>query len=398
LKDRIQIIDGLRGIAILGVVWHHLSGPFAYPGFVHLGSLQHPLLPLTFLSNGWLGVNLFFVLSGFVLYWPYVSGKRPLVTKQDWLTYYRNRAFRLLPLYYVSLAYGFLFIARPHSAEQWLRDGALMLTATYGFTKSLWLPPYNWVLWSLGIEIWFSVLFPFLIVLARKISVPKMLAVVAVIAMAVRFLGLAEIFKLPISFHMNPMKDSVIGRLDDFVLGMFIAWLWLKSSRGTMTVWSKPWVPVAGIALVFAASHLWDDAVLQLVPYAAVPLFTPVLLLGIFIVVMHLLAGKGFLVRLLTLPAFTVPGVMCYSIYIWHGVLRLQVLGASRSPVRVLLYLAVVAAVSYLSFRIIEMNRWFRPVRAAAPPVKATKQRARKARAERPRRSPEPLTDPHLRF
>jgi peptidoglycan/LPS O-acetylase OafA/YrhL len=69
---------------------------------------------------------------------------------------------------------------------------------------------------------------------------------------------------------------------------------------------------------------------------------------------------------------------VCYSIYIWHGVLRVQLLGPNRAPERVLLYLAAVAAVSYVSFHFIEMNRWFRPVRPTATrPVKAEATRRR---------------------
>ena len=392
MTRRIEVIDGLRGIAILGVVWHHLFGPFTYPGFVHTGDLRHPFLPLTLLSNGWLGVNLFFVLSGFVLFWPYVTGARALATKRDWLAYYRNRALRLLPLYYVSVAYGFLVLAPPRTIEQGLRDGALMLTATYGFTKDLWLPQYNWVLWSLGIEIWFSVLFPFVVVIARKLTIATTLAAVACVALAVRYAGLAEMFQLKNAIYLNPMKDSVIGRLDDFVLGMFIAWLWFRSAGKSARIWSQAWVPVAGVGLIFAASHSWDYFVLRLLPATWIPLLTPVLLVGIFLVVMHVLTSGGLLSRLLRLPVLTAPGMMCYSIYIWHGVLRVQLLGPNRSPARVLLYLAAVAAVSYLSFRFIEMNRWFRPARrTVAAPVKVRKKR-------QPQRPREPLTDPHFRF
>jgi len=176
-------------------------------------------------------VNLFFVLSGFVLFYPYVTARRTMESNQDWRSYYRHRALRLLPLYFVSVIYGFLVIAPPQSTAQWVRDGSLMLTATFGFAKDLWYPQYNWVLWSLGIELWFSVLFPFLVALTRKLTAPRTLVVAAVLAVAARYLGLHEIFQLRGSVYLGPLRDSLLGRLDDFVLGMFIAWLWLKSPR-----------------------------------------------------------------------------------------------------------------------------------------------------------------------
>ena len=55
-------IDGLRGVAIAAVVLHHL---FSQPlTALHLRPFGIPLNPL--IGNGWLGVNLFFILSGFV--------------------------------------------------------------------------------------------------------------------------------------------------------------------------------------------------------------------------------------------------------------------------------------------------------------------------------------------
>jgi len=63
---------------------------------------------------------------------------------------------------------------------------------------------------------------------------------------------------------------------------------------------------------------------------------------------------------------------MCHSIYIWHGVLRKQILGASRDPGKVVLYLSVLAVVSFLSYRFIEMNPWFRPSRAGQTPAETT--------------------------
>ncbi len=66
---RLAEINGLRGIAILAVVWHHLSFALV-PTPPHLWGM--PTEPV--LWNGWMGVNLFFILSGFVLYLPYAMG------------------------------------------------------------------------------------------------------------------------------------------------------------------------------------------------------------------------------------------------------------------------------------------------------------------------------------
>ncbi|RQS08467.1 acyltransferase family protein [Burkholderia sp. Bp8991] len=68
---RLAEINGLRGIAILAVVWHRLSFVLV-PTPPRLWGTPTELV----LWNGWMGVNLFFILSGFVLYLPYAAGKR----------------------------------------------------------------------------------------------------------------------------------------------------------------------------------------------------------------------------------------------------------------------------------------------------------------------------------
>src|SRR6266436_3965033 len=65
---------------------------------------RQPHVPIAIsplLTNGSTGVNLFFVLSGFVLSLPFAAGDRPLGTTRDWLSFYRRRALRLMPLFYV---------------------------------------------------------------------------------------------------------------------------------------------------------------------------------------------------------------------------------------------------------------------------------------------------------
>src|SRR5271169_2972100 len=97
---KLDVINGLRGAAIVAVVWHHLFGLYFKPGSeIALGPAITQ--PLFFLSYGWIGVQLFFVLSGFVLYLPFARGKATMASWADWKRYYGRRAARLLPLYYL---------------------------------------------------------------------------------------------------------------------------------------------------------------------------------------------------------------------------------------------------------------------------------------------------------
>jgi peptidoglycan/LPS O-acetylase OafA/YrhL len=98
---KIGAVNGLRGVAILMVVLHHLFIPYAgrYP--LHPGEIDPNGLFATFITDAWLGVNIFFVLSGFVLYLPCRLERRKIEGLADFRTFYQHRAQRLLPLYFI---------------------------------------------------------------------------------------------------------------------------------------------------------------------------------------------------------------------------------------------------------------------------------------------------------
>ena len=127
---KIGYINGLRGLAILMVIWEHwYSRSFE----AHAPAFLDPLV-----SAGNYGVEIFFVLSGFVLYLPYCNG-RPFVAR----TYLVHRARRLLPLFYVAL----------FASAALHRDNpfpyALLL---YPNPQSIG-PIFNFPLWSISAEI-----------------------------------------------------------------------------------------------------------------------------------------------------------------------------------------------------------------------------------------------------
>jgi peptidoglycan/LPS O-acetylase OafA/YrhL len=93
----IPAINGLRGIAILGVVYVH-SVAAIYVQIVggQWSAATVPVAISPLLTNGSTGVNLFFILSGFVLFLPIVAGNRPLDGIADYLSFYRHRSQRLV--------------------------------------------------------------------------------------------------------------------------------------------------------------------------------------------------------------------------------------------------------------------------------------------------------------
>ncbi len=349
--SRVGIIDGLRGYAILAVIWHHLtySANPAPPGFhsIQIGDLT--LLPFTFLANGWLGVNLFFMLSGFVLFLPYLNRTRVMSSRSDWTDYYRRRAKRLLPLYYVCVVVCFFLVGTPQA-----QDLFFMATATFSFTKTFWFPPCNWVLWSLGIEIWFSILFPILVVAYYRFGIVKLCIAAFLVAFLVRYFGNTPYFSVRPLPYLSVMKDSVLGRLDDFVVGMLMAWIFTRTQKAEKPVWAAPFIVVIGVICVFVASSCWDLVVLSKLGASIIPFINNILLVGFALIVLFLLHCKNRIVNyIFANPMIQIIGLMCYSLYVWHGVILLKIV-RQHTITEIAVYLATLAIVGFVSFRYIE--------------------------------------------
>ncbi|HSY46450.1 MAG TPA: acyltransferase [Steroidobacteraceae bacterium] len=149
---QIPALDGIRGLAIIWVVLHNTAMPPASSGFwLHLLSLPA--------SSGWIGVQLFFGLSGFL-----ITGG--LLDTQGapgyFVNFYAKRALRILPLYYSVLLVLLVVLPRvvahlpfstEHQAPLWLFTGNWTPVLPNGFGH----------FWSLALEEQFYLFWPLLV-------------------------------------------------------------------------------------------------------------------------------------------------------------------------------------------------------------------------------------------
>ena len=141
---RFGALDGLRGLAVAAVVWHH----------THRG---HAELPVS--ARGYLGVDLFFVLSGFLIT-TLLLRERDDTGQVHLGRFYARRALRIFPLYYGLLAaLSALFLVRPdlRMAQPFFED--LPYLATY---TSNWIHAGTFLViaWSLAAEEQFYLVWP----------------------------------------------------------------------------------------------------------------------------------------------------------------------------------------------------------------------------------------------
>ena len=162
-------LDGIRGLAILLVMFSH----FIVVGG-NLGEGTHPLQRL--LLSGYLGVDLFFVLSGFLITGILVDAKeRPYYFR----TFYMRRALRIFPLYYGLLAIAYLSVPLLSPQDAPVLTGAnspwwfWLYASNIGMAvKKAWLESPTWIglghFWSLAVEEQFYMVWPFVVFFLRE--------------------------------------------------------------------------------------------------------------------------------------------------------------------------------------------------------------------------------------
>lgn len=157
-SNSIAALDGVRAIAILLVVFYHVSLLTARTNIWAPNAPAHPLFSTVALA-GASGVTLFFVLSGFLLFRPYAKA---LLGGSSWppaRLFYLRRSFRIIPAYYVCLFVIILLNQQQYLQRVHWRELALFLTffmdSTYRTNHQL-----NGPFWTLAVEWQYYLILP----------------------------------------------------------------------------------------------------------------------------------------------------------------------------------------------------------------------------------------------
>lgn len=223
MNKRIPELDGIRGIAILLVLIVH---------FARVENLQEPLVSLV--NFGWAGVDLFFVLSGFLITSILLKSKSEA---EYYRVFYTNRVLRIFPLYYTFLAVCVVIGIAPvwQQVAYWLYFGNFMNSTGN-------LIPAMHHFWSLAIEEQFYVFWPLVV---RKASTPRLARLcVAMIAITVAARFAVVHFHLPspeFVYTLTPL------RWDSLLFGGLVACLHEHRTLARIS-WAVKWVAIAGAA------------------------------------------------------------------------------------------------------------------------------------------------------
>ncbi len=302
LRPHMPELDAIRGLAILGVLFYH---GFYWTRDLSLYGFWQRIFLKT-MSVGQYGVNLFFILSGFL-----ITGI--LLNTRDRKDYYKRfyvrRALRILPAYYLTLVIlvvfgitskGFLWMSLLYSSNLSLLFG---ITMSYG------------VLWSLAVEEHFYLLWPAAV---RKISpggLKALAATLMVLSPALRF-----------SCAMLPAKYSGIEQgcmyytwdsADGLALGAAMALVIRDMNNDRRKLLRLSYLLIA-IGFLIAVAGFPFGILTRMNPVGAAFQWVPwhfglAGLLGIFVV-----AGSGRWKRIVAPRILTFVGAISYGLYLYH--------------------------------------------------------------------------------
>lgn len=306
-------IDGLRFVAIAMVILYHLDGYLFkelqafYPEDALNFSWWHRIL-----QQGYFGVEVFFVISAFVVSLPFarwkLNGEKPVALGD----YFFRRLTRIEPPYLLSLLLLLWLQLLMSYGVRWsdfIPDFYYSLFYSHGFLYHRdFQPLVNNVTWSLEIEVQFYVLAPLLFYFVFRKS-KNALGYLLLLTLAFSLLT-----KLP-----KPSIISLYEYFHFFLLGISLAWMKARQLRWPILDQINEWMSTGVVSTIAFVLMAWTD-----ITYMG-PLHTwfklmwsSLQILFVFILFYNTLItppGKSWIVH----PWVTAIGGMCYSLYLFHN-------------------------------------------------------------------------------
>jgi len=349
--EYVPALDGLRAIAILMVLVAHFSPEAALKASL---PVVGPVLTKLALA-GLRGVDLFFVLSGFLITRILLRARKRDVANY-YATFYFRRFLRIFPLYYLSLAA--VFFVLPHLVTF---DTAAHSIATHQWR--LWAYLANWPhgpgwdssslfalghFWSLSVEEHFYIVWPFLV---YTLTVRRLRVVCITWAVLSCTLGFAGSIRQSLGFDPLLLRWSTLSHSAGLTLGALAAIEALDPGRWSrLSKLSRKVFPALAVlfgAFAFVPRRHYTDIHLAALTAICAPLFLASLVMTVN------LSPDRTGGRLLCNPVLRYIGRISYGLYVYHGLLRPALIRAFDAlPLGPVFRTPLVTAICYPLFAI----------------------------------------------
>jgi len=356
---KLRSLNGIRAFAILLVFFHHMT--WSIPGTNAVVNWVK-----YFCFQGWIGVDLFFVLSGFLITGILVDTRE---AENYFSGFYARRVLRIFPLYYATL-FGILGVAHfihpyptqlPLPADRYLYY--LFLTNWLCLWKGTWGANVLGHFWSLAVEEQFYLLWPLSVWLIAPKNLKAVAAWLSVSALVIRVIwamhgGLGQ-----------AMSMMTFGRMDSLLVGAICAILFRDDAAlGKIKGW-LPWIAVSMtggffvmMAFLYGRSEWTTDFWVQTLGYS-------MLALGCGALVLHSAGTEGMptvLQKVLRNRSLSKMGAYSYGFYVLHvpviGGAKLLIVPRVSSAIQATLWfpLVLMAVLGLITFGISAASyEWF---------------------------------------
>jgi peptidoglycan/LPS O-acetylase OafA/YrhL len=303
-KSYLSKLDAIRGLAILGVFLFHFYvqvfniGNFNWQ-FIEAGlQAQQPLALYTFyiFSYGWIGVSIFFVLSGFVNHWSYLNAR-----KFSLKSFFVRRFWRIYPPYLIALLY-FAFIHwGGRISTEGVRDFIAHIFLVHNFNPD-YIFGFNNSFWSIAVEVQFYLLYPLVLFLRSFIGLRRTLLVALILSITIRVLVVT--IQDPRALDSLAVSEFTLISWFDWILGAYLAeqYYYGKPAFPVTKIWT------ASLIIIFIVSTSFQ---------MTFPIASSIAALATAIFLERYITSEY------TLPIFLSSwlaplGLCSYSFYLWH--------------------------------------------------------------------------------
>jgi peptidoglycan/LPS O-acetylase OafA/YrhL len=334
LKYRKEI-DGLRAIAILPVIWLHSGLPY--------------------LTGGFLGVDVFFVISGFLI--TSILLKEFDASNFSLVKFYERRARRILPALLVVIIVTSIIVPLVSGSPKFIGDyGASVLsTIFFGSNIYFWqtsgyfgsaseLSPMLHT-WSLAVEEQYYIFFPLLMMVIFSFGKKVIISTLILIAIVSLLISEWGAINSPIgNFYLLP------SRAWELMAGALSATMYLNHYLVKIRTKFSSYLSGIGILFILISYFLFTPSTLHPTSLTILPVLGTVLVL--------LFSQQGnFVGKVLSIKFLSMVGLISYSLYLWHQpVLALMKKSYSihLEPTQILISIILTFSLSYLSWKYVE--------------------------------------------
>ena len=302
IKNYRPEIDGLRTIAVLSVILYHA---------------QIVVFGHNFFKGGFVGVDIFFVISGYLI-------SRILLSelfekgKVNFMQFYERRARRILPILFTVFLVTFPFAYKYLLPNQFIEYAQSILSATlfgsniffyftnaqYGAESSL-LQPFLHT-WSLGVEEQFYILFPILLLLAYKFAKNHLVTIITVlILISLSYADWQSTKNTQLNFFM------LTSRLWELSIGSLLAFYELKYGRVKLELLNQT-MPLLGLVLIMHSIVFFNNQT----PHPSFVSLLPTL--GTALIILYSVNKTDLVGKALSFKPIVGIGLISYSMYLWH--------------------------------------------------------------------------------